>query len=335
MARAYYVDPGQGGKSLTLVDAPDVTPGRRQVLVRMRAASLNYRDLLVANGFYPGGSIPRCVPCSDGAGEVVALGADCTRFKVGDRVAGTFFQNWIGGPMVDAHTATALGGAIDGVLAENTLFEEDGLVAVPAHLSFEEAATLPCAAVTTWNALYGLNALRPGQTVLLLGTGGVSIFGLQFAKAAGARIIITSSSDEKLERARAMGAHETINYRTNPNWAETARALTGGVGVDCVIETGGPGTLQASIAATRRGGSVNLIGVLALGQIDPLPILANNIIVRGVYVGSRDMFEDMNRAIGHAGLKPVIDRVFEFGAAKDAYAHLESAQHVGKIVIRI
>ena len=334
MTEAYLITPGATSDSLSLIDRPAGAPGRRQVLVRMRAMSLNFRDLLIANGAYPGGQPQPVVPLSDGAGEVIAVGPDVTRWKVGDRVIGIFMQSWIGGEMVQADMNSALGGAIDGVLVRERLFDEEGLVGIPAHLSYEEAATLPCAAVTAWNALYGLQSLKPGQTVLILGTGGVSIFALQFAHAAGARTIITSSSDDKLQRARALGASDLINYRTTPDWAAEARRLTDGVGVDVAIECGGPGTLQASIAATRRCGTVQLIGVLAMGQIDPLTILTGGLMVRGIMVGSREMFEGMNRAIEVAAIRPVIDRVFDFGDAKAAYAYLQSAAHVGKVVIR-
>ena len=335
VTNAYQITPGGTAASLARIDRPAGTPGRRQVLVRMRAAALNYRDLLIANGAYPGGTPEPVIPLSDGAGEVVAVGADVTRWQPGDRVAGSFMQSWIAGEMVQEDALTALGGAIDGVLVKERLFDEQGLVRIPDHLSFEEAATLPCAAVTAWNALYGLQALKPGQTVLILGTGGVSIFALQFAHAAGARTIVTSSSDEKLERVRALGASDTINYRTIPDWAAEARRLTGGTGVDVTIECGGPGTLQSSIAATRRGGAVQLIGVLALGQIDPLPILTGGLIVRGIMVGSAEMFDAMNRAISANAIRPVIDRSFTFDQTPEAYAHLQSANHVGKVVIRI
>lgn len=335
MARNYVVTPGGGIDGLALVERPVPEPGSREVLVRMRAASLNFRDLLIAGGSYPGGPTVPVVPLSDGAGEVVAAGQGCTRFAVGDRVAGTFMQGWEAGEIADGDLLTGLGGPIDGVLCEYRLFNERGLVAVPGHLSFEEAATLPCAAVTAWNALYGLRTLEPGQTVLVLGTGGVSIFALQFARAAGARVIITSSSDEKLERARALGASDTINYRSLPDWGGEVRRLTGGRGVDHVVETGGSGTLASSLVATRRGGAIHMIGVLTMGQIDPLAILNGGVIVRGVMVGSRAMFEAMNDAISVNALRPVIDRSFDFDQAADAYRQLQAAQHLGKIAIRI
>jgi NADPH:quinone reductase-like Zn-dependent oxidoreductase len=334
--RLYRLPQHTGFDDLTLTDADEPRCGRGQVLVRMRAASLNYRDLAVATGKYLMGALPpNLVPLSDGAGEVVAVGADVSRVKPGDRVAGIFMQGWIGGDLEPQHRGTALGGSIDGVLAEYVVFDEQGLVMIPDHLSDEQAATLPCAAVTAWNALYGLHALLPGQTVVVLGTGGVSIFGLQFAHAAGARVIATSSSDEKLERARALGAADVINYKSNPEWQDAVRAMTGGLGVDHVIEVGGPGTIGRSIQTVRAGGIVSMIGVLTRGQIDPLSILSSGAIVRGVFVGSRQMFEAMNRAIALHRIEPVVDRIFPFEEAPEAYRYLKSAQHVGKVVIRI
>ena len=254
--------------------------------------------------------------------------------KPGDRVAGIFMQGWIAGPPDESYRATALGGSIDGVLAEYVLFEEEGLVHLPEHLSFEEGACLPCAGVTAWNALTALRPVGPEQTVLLLGTGGVSIFALQFAHAAGARVIVTSSSDEKLARAKELGAAEGVNYRTHPDWEKEVWALTGKRGVDHVVEVGGAGTLPKSIAATRVGGAVHLIGVLTGGQIDPLPVMQKAIDLRGVFVGSREMFEAMNRAVAFHRIQPVIDRVFPFEEAQAAYRHLESQAHLGKVVIR-
>ena len=227
------------------------------------------------------------------------------------------------------------GGAIDGVLAEYVVFEQDGVVPIPSHLSFEEAATLPCAGVTAWNALYAGRPLRTGETVLVLGTGGVSIFALQFARAAGARVIATSSSDEKLEKAKALGASDTVNYQRHPEWHEQVLALTGGRGVDHVVEVGGAGTLGRSVEAARIGGQVHLIGVLTGGEINPTPILRRNTLLRGIYVGSRQMFAAMNSAIALHELRPVIDRVFPFDAARDAYHYMKTQRHVGKIVIRI
>jgi NADPH:quinone reductase-like Zn-dependent oxidoreductase len=307
-------------------------------LVRLRAASLNYRDLMVATGRYPRGApLPNLVPLSDGAGEVVAVGPDVSRVKIGDRVAGIFMQSWIGGEIDAADQASALGGAAHGILAEYRVFDQEGLVHLPEGLSYEEGAALPCAGVTAWNALYGgAHPLQPGETVLVLGTGGVSILALQFARAAGARVIATSSSDSKLERARALGAADLVNYRTHPDWEKEVLRLTGGRGVDHVIEVGGAGTVPRSIAATRAGGAVYLIGVLTAGSpFEPTPLIGRSITLRGLYVGSRQMFEAMNRHIALNGIRPVIDRVFSFEEAKQAYRHLEAAGHVGKIAIGI
>ncbi|WP_141733189.1 zinc-dependent alcohol dehydrogenase family protein [Oligoflexus tunisiensis] len=320
---------------LTLMEQGIPKPAERQVLVRLRAASLNYRDHAIAMGRYGMGVSPEnLIPLSDGAGEVVDLGPGVTRWKTGDRVASTFFQAWPRGEAQPADFATALGGAIDGVLTEYRVFDENGLVHLPANLSFEEGATLPCAAVTVWNALFTQRPLRAGETVLTLGTGGVSMFALQLARAAGARVLITSSSDEKLERAKQLGASGTVNYKTHPEWDKEILKLTDGRGVDHVVEVGGPGTLQRSLNAVRIGGFVYLIGVLTGGDINPLPILGKNATVRGIYVGSREMFEAMNSAISVNGIQPVIDRVFSFEETKDAYRHLASGSHMGKVVIR-
>lgn len=334
--RAYHLPKAGAIEDLTLTTLERPHPGRRQVLVRIRATSLNYRDLMVATGRYgKAGVRPGLVPLSDGAGEVAEIGPDVTRVKPGDRVAGIFMQGWIAGPPDESYRATALGGSIDGVLAEYVLFEEEGLVHLPAHLSFEEGACLPCAGVTAWNALTALRPVGPEQTVLLLGTGGVSILALQFAHAAGARVIVTSSSDEKLARAKELGADAGVNYRTHPDWEKEVWTLTGKRGVDHVVEVGGAGTLPKSIAATRVGGAVHLIGVLTGGQIDPLPIMQKAMDLRGVFVGSREMFEAMNRAVTFHRIQPVIDRVFPFEEAQATYRHLESQAHLGKVVIRL
>jgi NADPH:quinone reductase-like Zn-dependent oxidoreductase len=335
--RFYRLPNADGLNSLVMSEAPTPRPGRGQVLVRLRAASLNYRDLMVLRGVYARGNVPpNLVPLSDGAGEVAEIGPEVTRVRVGDRVAGIFMQSWIGGDIAPEDSASALGGAVDGVLTEYRVFDQAGLVHLPEHLSFEEGATLPCAAVTAWHALFAGAPLRPGQTVLVLGTGGVSIFALQFAHAAGAKVIATSSSTEKLDEAFALGASEGVNYRKTPDWQDAVLSLTGGRGVDHVVEVGGSGTLARSIQATRFGGAVHLIGVLT-GQadIDPAPIMRRSITLRGVYVGSREMFEAMNRAMAFHDLHPVIHRVFPFSEAAAAFRHLESQAHVGKVVIRI
>ena len=324
-----------------LVDLAERDPGPNEVVVRVRAVSLNYRDFLMANGLYPlGRDYAGVIPCSDGAGEVTAVGKDVTRVRPGDRVAGMFMQRWQAGSVTPETARSALGGEMDGMLAERVVLHEDGLVHLPAHLSFEEGAALPCAAVTAWNGLFAAGGLKAGDTVLLQGTGGVSVFGLQFAKAAGARVIITSSSDEKLERARALGADATINYRTTPEWQTRVRELTDGRGVDQVIEVGGAGTLIRSMQATRMGGHISVIGVLSgMAPIDSWQLIAgilfNNIRITGIFVGNREMFEAMNRAITQHAIHPVIDKVFPFAQAKEALHCLQKAEHFGKIVIKI
>ncbi len=325
-----------GIDSLQLVDLPDPTPGAGQVLVRVKALSLNYRDLMMVKGIYnPKLKLP-ITPLSDGAGEIVAVGPGVTRVKVGQRVAGTFFQNWIAGTLTDAAGKSALGGGGLGVGAELVVLAEDGVVSVPAHLSDVEAATLPCAALTAWNALVDKGNVKAGDTVLLQGTGGVSLFALQFAKMHGARVIITSSSDAKLARAKALGADEVINYKTHANWDEIARQLTAGVGVDHVVEVGGAGTLGQSLKAVRTAGSIYLIGVLSgnAAGVNPVPILMKQIRVQGIFVGSREMFEAMNRAIAFAQMPTVVDRVFPLAEAQAAFRHLESGQHFGKVCLQ-
>ncbi len=323
---------GPKGWILTERDAP--TPKANGVVVAVKAASLNYRDLILSKN--PGAKRP-LVPLSDGAGEIVAVGADVTRFSVGQRVAVNFFRDWVAGDIRAAYHDGAYGGTIDGLLTEQIAAPEHSLVAIPDYLSYAEAATLPCAAVTVWNALFEQAKLTAGETVLLLGTGGVSIFGLQLAKAAGAKVILTSSSDEKLARAKAMGADITINYKTFPDWDKEVWNATGRQGVDHVIEVGGAGTLDKSLKATRTGGAVSVIGVLTGfdGQINPANILLRSIRAHGIYVGSVAMFERMNAALAQNQIHPVIDRVFPFDAAPDALAYLESAGHFGKIVIEV
>jgi NADPH:quinone reductase-like Zn-dependent oxidoreductase len=326
-----------GIDNLTFDTIPVPQPGPGQVLVQIKAVSLNYRDFLVATGRYnPKQERPR-VLCSDGAGEVLAVGEGVTRFKPGDRVASTFFQDWVSGPPTREASKSALGAPIDGVLTSARVFDQRGLIHFPEHLSYEEASTLPCAAVTAWHALVTTGHLAGGQTVLVLGTGGVSIFGLQFAKLHGARVIVTSSSDEKLARARTLGADETINYKRTPEWDKEVARLTGGRGVDNVLEVGGTGTLPLSLRSARLGGQVSIIGILS-GISENLsigPILSFNLRVQGIYVGSAEMFEAMNRAIAVNKLRPVVDRVFPFAQSREAFRFIESAQHFGKIVISL
>ena len=336
--KCYHLPRATTIDDLAITEREPPRPGPGQVLVRIRACSLNYRDLMVATGRYGGGPPPSgLVPLSDGAGTVEGVGDGVTRVRAGDRVAGTFFATWADGPPLPEHHAHALGGSVDGVLAEYRLFDQEAVVAVPPHLDFDEAATLPCAGVTAWNALFAATPLLPGQTVLTLGTGGVSVFAAQFARAAGARVIATSSSNAKLERLQALGVEpgDCINYRDTPDWEREVWRLTGRRGVDHVVEVGGAGTLPRSINATRSGGSVSLIGVLTSGQIDPTALLFRSATLRGVYVGSRAMFVAMNRLIEVNRIRPVIDRVFPFAEAKNAFRALQQADHVGKIVIRM
>jgi NADPH:quinone reductase-like Zn-dependent oxidoreductase len=334
--KLYQLQNNQGLDSLTLIECPDPQPGSGQVVVRVRATSLNYRDLIIGKGQNPAIVFP-IIPMSDGAGDVVAIGEGVTQIKVGDRVAGIFFQDWQAGEITSQIMKSALGGEIDGMLAEFVVLNENGVVVLPDHLSYEEGATLPCAAVTAWHGLVSKGHLNAGDTVLMLGTGGVSVFALQFAKLQGARTIVTSSSDAKLEQAKALGADELINYKTHPDWETEVYRLTNKVGVDHVVEVGGAGTLEKSIRAVRYGGRISLIGVLTgfAGQINPQPILGKSIALQGIYVGSRAMFEAMNRAISQAQLKPIIDRVFPFAEARAAYDYLQSGSHFGKVVISL
>jgi len=329
--------PAFGIDNLKLAEQESAAPALGLVKIRVHAASLNYRDLMVVQGRYnPKMKLPR-VPCSDGAGEVVAIGAGVTEWKPGDRVAGIFFPKWMDGGPTAAKTKSALGGDIDGMLATEVVLAESSLVRIPDHLSYAEAATLPCAALTAWNALFSVARTQPGDTVLIQGTGGVSIFALQFARMAGARVIGISSSDEKLERARALGLDAGLNYRQHSDWEKWAYEQTGGEGVDLTVEVGGAGTMARAVRATRVGGTIAQIGVLS-GQndgVDIRPVLSKQIKIHGVYVGSREQFLAMNKAIDVAGLKPVIDRVFPFREAQAALRHMESAAHFGKIVIAV
>ncbi|HPF41567.1 MAG TPA: NAD(P)-dependent alcohol dehydrogenase [Phycisphaerae bacterium] len=335
--RAFEIQQTFGLDALTLCERPDPAPGPGEVMIRVLAASLNYRDLLMVQGHYnPKQPLP-LIPLSDGVGIVESVGPGVSRVKVGDRVAGVFAQTWIAGdPPADVRSFT-LGGPIDGMLAEKAVLTEMGAIMVPEHLTDEQAATLPCAGVTAWSALVELGALRAGDTVLLQGTGGVSIFALQFAKLAGARTIITSSSDEKLERCRRLGADETINYVATPDWDGVVRDMTEGRGVDHVVEVGGAGTFGRSLRAVRIGGRISVIGILSGVQApaELTAILMRRVAVQGIFVGSRATFEAMIRAVDHGKLAPVVDQVFPFEDARSAFDAMRSAKHFGKIVIRV
>ncbi len=325
-----------GIDKLALVERERPTPGPGEVLVKMQAASLNYRDYLTVEGAYNPKMRRPLIPLSDGAGVIEKLGPGVARFREGDQVVPIFMQTWLEGPPTKQKGNSALGGGLDGVLREYAVFSEQGLVSKPNFLTIEDAASLPCAAVTAWNALFEQAPLVPGSSVLIQGTGGVSIFALQFAVATGLRAIVTSSSDTKLARARELGAAETINYKTTPNWEEAARALTGGEGVDQVIEVGGAGTIPRSLRAVRTGGMVSVIGVLSGAEpsVNPALILMNSARLQGIYVGSRIMFERMTRFMELHKIKPVIDQTFAWTDVKTALRHMQSQQHLGKICLK-
>jgi NADPH:quinone reductase-like Zn-dependent oxidoreductase len=332
-----------GLEHLEKVVLPTLQIASGMVLIRVHAVSLNYRDLMMVKGLYnPKMTLP-LIPCSDGAGEVVATGEGVNRVRVGDRICGIFMQRWLDGPLTAERSKAALGGDVDGMLAEYALLDQDGVVHFPQHLSYEEAATLPCAGVTAWNALHhaGERAcpVLPGETIVIQGTGGVSIFALQFAQLLGAKVMGTSSSDEKLDRAYKLGLDAGCNYKDRPEWSKWVAEITEGQGADRIIEVGGAGTFGQSLRATRVGGMITQIGVLSgSATSEPLaltPILHKQLRVHGIYVGSREMFEQMNAAIAKAGLHPVIDRVFASDQVREAFLHMQSASHFGKIVIRM
>jgi NADPH:quinone reductase-like Zn-dependent oxidoreductase len=334
--RQYQFAPGDGTNTLALVEVPMPTAGRNEVLVRVHANSLNRRDILMLNNQYgPQSSAGGGIPLSDGAGEVIAVGDGVSRFAVGDRVAGIFFTDWIDGKRDAAKLGSARGGGPTGMLAEVVVANEESLVHIPDHLTYEQAATLPCAGVTAWVALFELGHLAPDDYVLLEGTGGVSSFGLLFAAAAGARPIITSSSDDKLEQARSLGAFGTVNYRTNENWEREVRALTGDRGVDHVLEVVGQETMQKAIQALGYEAHIALIGGLS-GFSPTIPagsFLTSGTRVSGIYVGSRSSFEAMNGFIEDHRIVPVVDRVFSFEDAPAAFDFMVNGDFFGKIVI--
>ena len=334
--KAYRLHEFGGPEGLKCEALPSPTPGPGEVLVRVRAVALNYRDLLISKGVYnPKLRLP-LIPVCDGAGEVAATGAGVTSLRPGERVIATFAPAWLDGPPTEAKVRSALGAEADGVLAEEAVLPETALVRIPTHLSFEEAATLPCAAVTAWNALVETGGIKPGDSVLIQGTGGVSLFALQFARLAGARVIATSSSEAKLARARELGASDGINYKLTPDWDKRVRELTQGQGVDLIVEVGGAGTLPKSTRAARLGGTIALIGVLSGGgEFNPISILMKNLRLQGIFVGSRRMLESMIHAIDSNQLRPIIDRVFPFDQAVEALKYLESGAHFGKVVVAV
>ena len=335
--RIYQYEKFEGIESLTPAWRSTPKPGPAQVLVRIHAVSLNYKDLFVAKGIPPRTQSGPLIPLSDGAGQVIEAGTGVTRVKAGDRVVSIVAQDWTTGRLTDRIRESVLGTAIDGVLAEYVVLNQEGVVQFPAHLSYEEAATLPCAGATAWNALAGVGSIKPGDTVLVQGSGGVSVFALQFATTLGAGVIAISSSDKKLERLRELGAFAGVNYKSVPEWGAEVLRITEGEGVDHVVEVGGAGTLAQSLQAVRVGGTISLIGALAgvEGTINPLTVLLKGVRLQGLSVGPREVFEEMNRAIWQHKLRPIIDRVFPFEQAKEAMHYLESGKHFGKVVVRL
>ena len=326
-----------GLENLVLAERPEPQPGPGEVLLEMRAASLNYRDLLMVQGAYnPRQPLP-LIPCSDGVGVVAAVGDGVTRVKIGDRVITQFSQGWISGdPPLDS-LRTTLGGPLDGTLAELMVLSEEGVVLAPGHLSDVEAATLTCAGLTAWSALVTRAAIGEGDSVLVLGTGGVSIFALQFARILGAEVIVTSSSDAKLERARELGAAATVNYRETPEWAKELKQITEGQGVDLVVEVGGAETLPQSVRSVRPGGQISLIGNLSGAALDfnLVPVFMRGVRIQGILVGHREGFEAMSQAIAESQMRPVVDRVFPWSDARQALEHLAAGRHFGKVCLRI
>lgn len=335
--KAWALKDDFGLENLRVDERQRPLPQRGQVLLAMKAASLNYRDTIIVEGGFGSRVQTPLIPVSDGVGIVAAVGEGVSRVKVGDRVAPLFFQSWFGGPARQSKFRAMLGGPIDGVLAEFMCLDEQGVSIVPQHLTDEEAACLPCAGLTAWSALAENGQVGPDDTVLVQGTGGVGLFCLQFAKAMGARVIMMSSSDEKLDRARNLGADETINYRKTPDWDRTVKDLTDGEGCDHVIELGGAETLERSIRAVRIGGQISLIGVLSgAAAKTTLPLVVmRNIRLQGVTVGSRDGFEAMSRAMANREIRPVLDRVYGFGQVREAFLRLKGGRHFGKVGIRL
>jgi NADPH:quinone reductase-like Zn-dependent oxidoreductase len=333
---AYHIDRFGSVDGIVLRSSEDPRPGREEILMQVRATSLNYRDLMVLKGGGRGPTKIGVVPLSDGAGEVAAIGEGVTRVKLGDRIAGCFHPRWFGGPIKPDYLTDRLGANLDGVLTEYAVFSEEAVVTLPSHLSFEEAATLPCAAVTAWVALTGHRRVTAGDTVLTQGSGGVSVFALQFARLLGARVIATTSTTEKAERLKALGASDVVNYTETSDWDAKVRELTDGRGVDCVVEIGGPGTIAMSLQTLAVGGHISLIGASLSPSgsgLDPLLLTGRGITLGSLSVGSRADFEAMDRAIALHRLRPVIDRTFPFREAKQAYRHFEGRSHFGKVVI--
>jgi alcohol dehydrogenase len=335
--RAYRFDHLDGLDGLGQREEADPKPQRGEVLVRVRAVSLNFRDLAMPRGRYPRPCLPGLIPISDAAGEVVELGEGVQSFRVGDRVMGAFHPRWFGGDMPSTIQKDSYGAESDGWLCELKAVSQEAIVRLPDSLSFEEGATLPCAGLTAWSALSGPTPIRAGHSVLVLGSGGVSIFALQLARALGATVIATTSSDAKGEQLKAMGTAHVVNYAKDPDWGNRVRALTGGRGVDRVVEVGGPGTIAQSLRAVALGGEIASIGFLSTDNpgIDFFQLKSSGASFRNITVGDRSGLIELTRVVASAGLKPVIDRVFDFDEARAAFDHLEGGTHMGKIVIRV
>jgi NADPH:quinone reductase-like Zn-dependent oxidoreductase len=336
--KAYQIIAGEGVDAIELADRPAPTASPDDVLIDVKACSINFRDLGVIRGASGAALKPiGNVPFSDGAGVVSAVGTNVTNYKPGDKVIPAFMPWHLDGPLTAEKQAGSLGGAVDGMLQEQIALPASGVVAMPDHMSFEEASTMPCAAVTAWYAIFVGGSIKPGDTVLLLGTGGVSVFALQFAKMVGARVIITSSDNAKLDRARALGADETINYRENPDWHEAVLELTNGLGADLAVEVGGPGTLNKTLQAVRFSGTISIMGVLTgySDPVDTVQILRKNIKLQGVYVASVAVMRDMMAAVALNRLTPIVDKVFPFEQAREAIKFQESGQHFGKVVVSV
>ncbi|MCS6984629.1 MAG: NAD(P)-dependent alcohol dehydrogenase [Leptospiraceae bacterium] len=332
-----WIIPQWGLENLRIETRQDPKPGSGEILIKMKAVSLNYRDLLIVEGKYnPRMKLP-FIPLSDGVGEIVAIGEGVERFRLGQRVCPIFAPRWLAGPPSVAELRHSLGGPLDGTLCEYMVLPETAVVEPPEHLSDEEAATLACAGVTAFSALFVYGKVKAGDVVVVLGTGGVSVFALQFAKIAGATVIITSSSDEKLRKMKELGADYTINYREKPEWSKEVRRITENRGADYVVEVGGSATLKESLKAIRMDGTIALIGILSgsSGEVNLLPVLMQNIRIQGILVGSRHTFEEMNRAISVSHLRPLIDKVFAFEEFPEALIYLRDQKHTGKVVLRI
>lgn len=335
--KAYRLDDFQSLDHLRLHDEREDEPQRGEVKIRVHAVSLNYRDIAMVKGRYPRPHKKGLIPTSDGAGEIIAIGAGVTQFKVGDRVIGTFHPRWFGGPIHATMGQEAYGDNNDGWLTETKVLNQEAVVRVPDTMSYEDASTLPCAGLTAWTALTGAASIRAGHSVLVQGSGGVSIFALQLARAVGARVIATTSSNAKTARLKQMGASDVVNYVETPEWGKEVRALTGGRGVDRVVEVGGPGTIAESLRAVAVGGEIASIGFLSTDNpgIDFFKLKLSSASFRNITVGDRAGLQELVRVVGDVGLKPVIDRVFEFKDAREAFAHLDKGAHFGKIVIRV